>query len=105
MLIISLMFFSVALANPFTAELDITQVVENVSYPGIPLGGISSHDRWNAPGNASTSSPYLNMHLNLDPVSLFTVLRAFGGPGCFGHGSIGWYCTIRWIQVLAGDRQ
>ncbi|KZV76329.1 hypothetical protein PENSPDRAFT_747787 [Peniophora sp. CONT] len=67
---------TVALANPFTAGLQISQVTSNVSYEGLTLGHINTGTNFSASGKASTTSPDLNLDLNLDPQTLFTVTRS-----------------------------
>lgn len=66
---------TVALANPFSADLSISKVSSTVTYEGITLGQISSTDVWTAKGKSSTGSPNLNMELNMDPEALFTVTK------------------------------
>ncbi|KAI9066059.1 hypothetical protein FKP32DRAFT_1566723 [Trametes sanguinea] len=66
---------TVSLANPFTAGLVITQVASNVTYQGINLGTIQTATNFTSPGKATSSSPALDLDMNLDPQSLFTVTR------------------------------
>lgn len=66
---------SVSLANPFSAALAISKVSSKVTYQGVTLGQISSTDSWTANGKSATNSPELNMDLNMDPSSLFTVTK------------------------------
>ena len=66
---------SVSLANPFTAALDITEVRSNVTFKGITLGTIDTPTSFSSKGNATTDSPALDLNLNMDPQSLFTVTR------------------------------
>ncbi|KAI0370690.1 hypothetical protein BV20DRAFT_966193 [Pilatotrama ljubarskyi] len=66
---------TVSLANPFTAGLVITHVSSNVSYRGINLGTIQTPTNFKSPGKATSSSPALDLDMNMDPQSLFTVTR------------------------------
>ncbi|KAI8977823.1 hypothetical protein BD414DRAFT_466746 [Trametes punicea] len=66
---------TVTLANPFTAGLVITNVASNVSYQGINLGTIQAATKFTSPGKATSSSPALDLDMNMDPQSLFTVTR------------------------------
>ncbi|CDO73852.1 hypothetical protein BN946_scf185016.g9 [Trametes cinnabarina] len=66
---------TVSLANPFTAGLVITQVASNVSYQGINLGTIQTATNFTSPGKATSASPALDLDMNMDPQSLFTVTR------------------------------
>lgn len=70
---------TVALVNPFTTALSITAINSSVSSYGIPLGTIGTvlaAGSFNAKGHSTTSSPTLPLDLNLDPPSIFTLLRA-----------------------------
>ncbi|KAI0631497.1 hypothetical protein C8Q77DRAFT_1218963 [Trametes polyzona] len=66
---------TVSLANPFTADLVITHVASNVSFRDIHLGTIQTPTHFSSPGKATSSSPTLDLDLNMDPPSLFTVTR------------------------------
>jgi hypothetical protein len=68
---------SVALANPFTAGLSVTGVRSNVSTHGISLGTIEASTNFTSVGRSTTNSPNLDINLNMDPVSLFTVTRVY----------------------------
>ena len=65
----------VELANPFTADLDITSIESSVMSHGISLGTINQTTTFTAGGKKSTMSPDLNLDMNLDPPSVFSVLR------------------------------
>jgi hypothetical protein len=67
---------TVALHNPFTASLAITYINASVSAFGIPLGSIETNTTFEPRGKSVTVSPGLPLNLNLDPPSVFTVLRA-----------------------------
>ncbi|KAI0321180.1 hypothetical protein OF83DRAFT_1280620 [Amylostereum chailletii] len=66
---------TVALSNPFTAGLDITQIQSTVSARGIQLGTIQTSTNFSASGNSTSTSPNLAFDMNMDPESLFTVTR------------------------------
>ena len=66
---------TVSLANPFTSGLEITHVASNVTYQGINLGTIQTATNFSSPGKATSASPALDLDMNLDPQSLFTVTR------------------------------
>lgn len=66
---------SVNIQNPFTAALNIVYVNATVSSFGIPLGTIGTPTDFSTGGHAITTSPALDLNQNLDPPSLFTVLR------------------------------
>ncbi|KAI0256058.1 hypothetical protein BJV78DRAFT_435519 [Lactifluus subvellereus] len=66
---------SVALVNPFTAGLLITDVRSNVSTHGIPLGTIKTSTNFMSAGRSTANSPNLDFGLNMDPAALFTVMR------------------------------
>ncbi|KAI0035854.1 hypothetical protein K488DRAFT_76325 [Vararia minispora EC-137] len=67
---------TVDLANPFTAGLRISQVTSTVSFDGIRLGTINTGTNFSSAGHGTTTSPNLDLDLNMDPQSLFTVTRA-----------------------------
>ncbi|KAI0773181.1 hypothetical protein BD413DRAFT_603560 [Trametes elegans] len=66
---------TVSLANPFTAGLVITHVASNVTFRDITLGTIQTPTNFSSPGKETSSSPALDLDLNMDPQSLFTVTR------------------------------
>lgn len=66
---------TVALVNPFTAELLVTGVRSNVSTHGIPLGTIDSSTNFASAGRSTTNSPDLDLEMNMDPAALFTVTQ------------------------------
>jgi hypothetical protein len=66
---------TVDLVNPFTAALDITQVMSSVKSHGIALGNIATATNFSAPGKTSSTSPNLNLNLNFDPPALFTLIH------------------------------
>ena len=67
---------TVDLVNPFTAALRITQISSTVSYEGITLGTINTTTGFSAPGKSTTTSPTLDLDMNLDPAALFTITRS-----------------------------
>ncbi|KDR75403.1 hypothetical protein GALMADRAFT_553913 [Galerina marginata CBS 339.88] len=67
---------TVSVANPFTAPLQITKVSSTVTSFGLTLGTINQEVSFiNAP-KSTTQSPSLNLDMNFDPPTLFTVTRA-----------------------------
>ncbi|KAI0268735.1 hypothetical protein BC834DRAFT_651204 [Gloeopeniophorella convolvens] len=66
---------SVAIVNPFTTGLSITGVRSNVTTRGIYLGTIATSTNFTSAGKATTNSPMLDLDLNMDPPTLFTVTR------------------------------
>ena len=66
---------TVSLANPFSADLVITSVKSDVTFHGITLGTIDQDVQFTSKGKATTALPNLNLVMNMDPPSLFTVTR------------------------------
>ncbi|OBZ73242.1 hypothetical protein A0H81_06855 [Grifola frondosa] len=66
---------TVSLENPFTAGLQITQINSTVSFRGITLGTIQTPTNFTSMGKSVSSSPTLDLDMNMDPQSLFTVTR------------------------------
>lgn len=66
---------TVNIDNPFTTALDISYVNASVSAFGIPLGTVGTGTNFTTGGKAITTSPPLDIVQNLDPPSLFTILR------------------------------
>ena len=66
---------SVALVNPFTARLLITDIRSTVSTHGILLGTIGTSKNFTLTGKSTVISPNLDLELNMDPAALFTVTR------------------------------
>ncbi|KAK1218918.1 hypothetical protein PQX77_018360 [Marasmius sp. AFHP31] len=67
---------TVKLDNPFSAGLKITNIKSDVSAYGIQLGTIDTATDFTSEPKSATTSPELNLNMNFDPVSLFTVTRA-----------------------------
>lgn len=67
---------TVDLVNPFTADLHITEINSSVKSHGINLGSINQTVQFPATGKKTSSSPALNLDMNLDPPSIFSVTRA-----------------------------
>ncbi|KAJ7143355.1 hypothetical protein C8R43DRAFT_1089003 [Mycena crocata] len=65
----------VSVANPFTTSLEITSIDSTVSAFGVSLGTINSNTKFSNPGKATTESPDLDLNLNFDPATLFSVTR------------------------------
>ncbi|KAG8833980.1 hypothetical protein FRC17_009762 [Serendipita sp. 399] len=69
----------VTLNNPFTSGFTITSVESKVQYRGIQMGTIRQDTTFAAAGKQATTSPNLDLDLNLDPATMFTVLRLLAG--------------------------
>ena len=67
---------TVALANPFTADLGVTSIKSTVTSHGLVLGTITSNDAFTSDGKATTTSPELDLDMNLQPSVIFSLLRA-----------------------------
>lgn len=66
----------VVLADPFTSGFAINSVQASVkSSHGIDLGKIDQSTTFTVAGKQQTESPDLNLGLNLDPATMFTLLR------------------------------
>ncbi|KAJ7668375.1 hypothetical protein DFH06DRAFT_1181491 [Mycena polygramma] len=66
---------TVSIANPFTSPLEITSISSTVSAFGVTLGTINSTTKFNNPGKITTTSPNLDLDMNFDPATLFSVTR------------------------------
>ena len=66
---------TVSLANPFSADLLITSVKSSVTFHGLTLGTIDQQVQFASKGKSTTNSPDLNLNMNMDPQTLFTVTR------------------------------
>ncbi|KAJ6593726.1 hypothetical protein B0H19DRAFT_32612 [Mycena capillaripes] len=66
---------TVSLANPFTTPLEITSISSTVSVFGVSLGTINSTTKFTNPGKSTTTSPSLDLDMNFDPATLFSVTR------------------------------
>ncbi|KAL1718757.1 hypothetical protein EV715DRAFT_290908 [Schizophyllum commune] len=67
---------TVDLANPFSADLRITSVASSIKSLGLDLGTIDMPTDFSAAHNATTTSQELDLNLNMDPETLFTLTRA-----------------------------
>jgi hypothetical protein len=67
---------TVSLENPFTSPLEITKINSQVSAFGIMLGTINQDVKFTSAPKSTTQSPVLDLNMNFDPNSLFTVTRA-----------------------------
>lgn len=65
----------VTLKDPFTAGFTITSVDSSVTSHGIPLGTINQNTNFQVAGKSTTTSPNLELDLNMDPASMYTLLR------------------------------
>jgi hypothetical protein len=71
----------VKLANPFSADLQITSIQSNVSAHGIYLGSIKSTTKFTSASKSTIDSPDLDLDMNIDPSSIFSLLRALAVEG------------------------
>ncbi|PSR74678.1 hypothetical protein PHLCEN_2v9644 [Hermanssonia centrifuga] len=67
---------TVDLANPFTAGLKITGIKSSIKSMSLGLGTINTSTKFSSNGKSTTMSPDLDMNMNFDPVTLFTLTRA-----------------------------
>jgi hypothetical protein len=65
----------VALNDPFTSGFTVVTVKSTVEYSGMTLGKIEQDTNFACAGKSTTTSPDLNFDMNLDPATMFTVLR------------------------------
>ncbi|KAH9038716.1 hypothetical protein EDB85DRAFT_2072661 [Lactarius pseudohatsudake] len=97
---------SVALVNPFTAGLLITNIRSTVSTHGISLGTIETSTNFTSTGKSTVISPNLDIDLNMDPAALFTVTRlcaisaGLSTEQLDGIVQLGGY---RYLQVTGGN--
>lgn len=66
---------TVNLNDPFTSGFSIMSVKSNVQAHGISLGSIQQDTNFAVSGHSSADSPNLDFNLNLDPPSMFTLVR------------------------------
>ncbi|KAF8502969.1 hypothetical protein JB92DRAFT_3098854 [Gautieria morchelliformis] len=66
---------NVNLKNPFSAGLTITSINSTVTSHGLSLGTIQTSTNFPASGKSTTTSPMLDLNMNLDPPTIFTLLR------------------------------
>ncbi|KAL4074292.1 hypothetical protein J3A83DRAFT_4234939 [Scleroderma citrinum] len=68
---------TVSLANPFTASFTITGILSTVTSHNLPLGSINMQtvSNFSAAGKETTTSPPLDLNMNYDPPTLFTLTR------------------------------
>jgi hypothetical protein len=65
----------VNLVNPFTASFDITKISSSVTSHGLVLGSIETTTNFPSAGKSTTTSPPLDLNMNFDPPTLFTLTR------------------------------
>ncbi|KAH8119480.1 hypothetical protein DFH11DRAFT_1722990 [Phellopilus nigrolimitatus] len=66
---------TVDLDNPFSAALHISQITSSVKSHGIDLGSINQTVPFPANGKTTSTSPALDLDMNLDLPSIFSLLR------------------------------
>ncbi len=67
---------TVNLVNPFSVALQITEITSSVTSHGIELGAIQQSVQFLAAAKMTSTSPTLNLNMNLDPPSIFSITRA-----------------------------
>lgn len=67
---------SVKMTNPFSTPLKLTRIQSTVSAFDIPLGTIDTTTGFSTAPKADTTSPELDLNMNLAPEAIFTVTRA-----------------------------
>lgn len=65
----------VTMNDPFTSGFTVASVNSTVQYRGIQMGTILQDTNFAVQGKSSTTSPDLDFNLNLDPATMFTLLR------------------------------
>ncbi|KAF8525642.1 hypothetical protein JB92DRAFT_3093617 [Gautieria morchelliformis] len=66
---------NVNLKNPFSAGLTITSINSMVMSHRLSLGTIQTSTNFPASGKSTTTSPMLDLNMNLEPPTIFTPLR------------------------------
>ena len=66
---------TVDMVNPFTAGLQIKRISSAVSSHGVPLGTIDQAISFTSDGKSTTTSPDIDLQMNLDPSSVFSLTR------------------------------
>lgn len=67
---------TVNLNNPWTAPLRITKISSTVKYQSLTVGTISSEEAFTSEPLSITASPRLDLNMNFDHATLFTLTRA-----------------------------
>lgn len=67
---------TVNLNNPWTAPLRITKISSTVKYQSLIVGTIASEEAFTSEPRSITASPRLNLDMNFDHATLFTLTRA-----------------------------
>ncbi|THV03542.1 hypothetical protein K435DRAFT_962414 [Dendrothele bispora CBS 962.96] len=91
---------TVSLANPFSADLNIKRIQSTVSAFGIQLGSIDSSTSFKTQANSTTTSPDLELNMNLDPSSIFTVTRALAVEAGLGTEQLDGIVQLGGYQYL-----
>ncbi|KAF8532685.1 hypothetical protein JB92DRAFT_3103425 [Gautieria morchelliformis] len=66
---------NINLKNPLSAGLTIRSINSMVTSHGLSLGTIQTFTNFPASGKSTTTSPMLDLNMNLDPPTIFTLLR------------------------------
>ncbi|KII92866.1 hypothetical protein PLICRDRAFT_102438 [Plicaturopsis crispa FD-325 SS-3] len=97
---------TVDLANPFTAGLEITKISSTVSSHGLNLGSIEMNTNFSSPGKQKTTSPLLDLNMNFDPPTLFTLTRVLAveaGLDVAPLDGIVQLGNIQYVQATSAD--
>jgi hypothetical protein len=92
---------TVDLNNPFTAALQISQIKSTVTFDGITVGTIDTGTNFSSTGHATSTSPSLDLNLNMDPPSLFTVTRALAVEAGLGTEQLDQIVALGGYQYLS----
>ncbi|KAJ7594702.1 hypothetical protein C8J56DRAFT_446479 [Mycena floridula] len=98
---------SVVMANPFSTPLHITAIKSTVSAFGINLGSIDTAQSspqlsFSTAPKSTTSSPELDLAMNFDPSSLFTLTRVLAVKAGMDPAPIDGIVHVGGIQYLSG---
>ncbi|KAF8586733.1 hypothetical protein K439DRAFT_1631457 [Ramaria rubella] len=96
---------TVNLKNPFTAHLMITNINSTVMSHGLNLGTIQTTTNFPANGHSTTTSPTLDLDMNLDPPTIFTLLRRLAVQAGQSTDQLDEIVSIGGIQYVASTDQ
>ncbi|EGO25193.1 hypothetical protein SERLADRAFT_448192 [Serpula lacrymans var. lacrymans S7.9] len=91
---------TVSLANPFTAGLDITKIYSTVTSHGLNLGTIDTATNFTSAGKSTTTSPALDLDMNFDPATLFTLTRVLAVEAGLNPAPLDGVVQLGGIQYL-----
>ncbi|KAF8524806.1 hypothetical protein BU17DRAFT_84312 [Hysterangium stoloniferum] len=96
---------TVDLNNPFTSGLMITNINSTVTSHGLTLGTILTATNFPAGGHSTTTSPSLELNMNLDPPTIFTLLRRLAVQAGEGTDQLDGIVSIGGIKYAASTDQ